>query len=320
MGGLVRAGVDGDIAGVGIAHQIAVGARAGHHAGVGRGQAQQVFAQRHGFFKLPVQVVTGLPVGVHHLQLAIGHVGFHVPCVFALDIARARATAPQQILAFERIQHSLCAGKAGHALQRALGREDDEQVFFGKALQRVLRANPGRLKLFGFIGLGRLALWHAGHKKRYVETLGQIARRRPVRQIPELIDRQRPASGAALLVQRCFAIKLLHLGRSHALARLVIGQQNAQLFKSLADAGQRLGNAGVAASVQHGLAHAGQCMVGGVRVLRLQSTAGENIGIGEVALVGTAGHQHLVTVAIGAVAQQQDGGGVTRVHRLALGL
>ena len=38
-----RARVNGDVAAVGITHQIAVGAGPGHHAGVGGRQAQYVF-------------------------------------------------------------------------------------------------------------------------------------------------------------------------------------------------------------------------------------------------------------------------------------
>ena len=142
-----------------------------------------------------------------------------------------------------------------------------------------------------------------------------------MRQIPELIDGQRPAAFSALLVQRGFAIELLHLCGCDGVTRLVIGQKNAQLFKRLANARQRLGDACLArftCGVQHGLAHAGQCVVGRVGILRFQPATGEYIGIGEVALIGAARHQYLVALAVCAVAQQQDGGGVAHGGRFAL--
>lgn len=62
MFGIVRSGVDGDIAGVRIADQIAVGAGAGHHAGVGA--VRRIRFLRSGTaFKLPVEMVGGLAVG-----------------------------------------------------------------------------------------------------------------------------------------------------------------------------------------------------------------------------------------------------------------
>ena len=60
----VRAGVDDDEAAVGLAHDVAVGAGTGHHAGVGCGQALHMAQQGHGPLALPIQVVQDLPIGV----------------------------------------------------------------------------------------------------------------------------------------------------------------------------------------------------------------------------------------------------------------
>ena len=62
--GFVGAGVDDDEAAVGLAHDVAVGAGTGHHAGVGRGQALHMAQQGHGPLALPIQVVQDLPIGV----------------------------------------------------------------------------------------------------------------------------------------------------------------------------------------------------------------------------------------------------------------
>mgnify|MGYP006977455199 CR=1 FL=1 len=68
--GVGRAGVDGDETRGRVAHQIAVGAGAGHHAGVGGREAHHVAQQRHGALGLPVQRVHDLPVGADQRQLA----------------------------------------------------------------------------------------------------------------------------------------------------------------------------------------------------------------------------------------------------------
>lgn len=73
--GICRAGVYGDKARIGVAHQIAVGAGSGHEAGVGRGQALHIAQQGHGFFCLPVQCVVRLMVaGANQGQFAKRHV------------------------------------------------------------------------------------------------------------------------------------------------------------------------------------------------------------------------------------------------------
>ena len=58
-----RSGINRDVARVDITDQITVGAGAGHHTGVGRGQTQQVFQQRYRLRGLPVEAVDDLTVG-----------------------------------------------------------------------------------------------------------------------------------------------------------------------------------------------------------------------------------------------------------------
>ena len=316
--GLVGARVDDDVAAAGITHQIGVGAGAAHHAGVGGRQAHQVFTQRHGLFVLPVQVMNTVAVGQHHFQLAIGHVGFGVARIFALQVAAARAGLPQWFFALQCVDERLRVRQNRDSLQRTQGGEEDEQLFLLKALHRILWANPGGLELLGFIGHRCLPFRHTRYKKRDVEALWQVKRRCPVRQVPELIDGQRPAALAALLIQRCMAVQLLHLCGGNGLARFVIGQQDAQLFKRLANAGQSLRDAFIATYLNHAGAHASQRVVGRVGILIFQSAAGEYIGIGKNSLVGAPCHQYFK--AIGTITQQQDSRGLACGHRIALGL
>ena len=265
-------------------------------------------------------MVCGLTVGVDHLQFAVGHIGFQIPGVLSLEVARARVGVPQRLLAPEGIQNGLCIGIARQALQGAQGGKENEKSLFLEALKGLLGTDPGGLELLGLVGHCRLALGHAGHQERHVEALWQVQRCRPVGQIPQLIHGKAPAARTALLVQRCLAIQLLDFGRGNRLAGPVIGQQDAQLFESLANPGQGLGDALGTANLHHAGTNPGQHMIARVGILILQPPTGEDIGIGKNTLVGAPRHQHFETGAVGAVAQQQQGRGIAGGHRLALGL
>ena len=111
--GIGRAGIDDDVTGGRFAHQVAVGARAGHHAGVGCGQALQVLQQWHGPRCLPVQRVNDLPVGAGQVQLAVGAFVLHEAGLSALQHAGARAGCPQRLFVFCAIgQYRIDAGVA----------------------------------------------------------------------------------------------------------------------------------------------------------------------------------------------------------------
>lgn len=265
-------------------------------------------------------MVNAVAVGQHHFQFAIGHIGFGMACVFAFQVAATGAGLPQRLLAEQGVDHGLGIGLVSDALQCTLGGKEDKQLFLFKARNRILRRNPGGLELLGFVGHRRLTLGHAGHKERHVKALGQVQWCGPVGQIPELVHGQRPAARAALLIQRCLAVQLLNLGRWNGLAGLVIGQQDAQLLKSLANACQSLGDAFISRLGDHAGAHARQRMTGWGCIFIFLAAAGENIGIGKDALICTPCHQHFKTLAVGAVAQQQKRGSIARGNWRALGL
>ena len=60
---LVRAGVDGDVTRVRVAHEVTVGAGASHRARVRGGQADHVFQEAHRGVGAPIQVMHYLAVG-----------------------------------------------------------------------------------------------------------------------------------------------------------------------------------------------------------------------------------------------------------------
>ena len=114
--GLERAGVDHGIARGRVAHQVAVGAGAGHETGVGRRQALQVFAQRHRALALPLQRVGDLAIGADQLQLAELHFVLHVARLFAMAQTGTRGALPQRLLAGHGVEHGLGVGKGHQAL------------------------------------------------------------------------------------------------------------------------------------------------------------------------------------------------------------
>jgi hypothetical protein len=317
MGGVGRAGIDGGIARGGIAHQVAVGAGAGHHAGVGCRQAQQVPAQGHGALALPVQRVQDLAIRADHLQLSEGGLVLHVARFLAIEKARARAALPQRLLAGQGREHGFGAGKAAEPVQRADGGEDHGEIASAVALQRLLRAHPDGFELFGAVGVGLLAGGHACHEEGHVEAPGLVAVGRPVGQVPQLVHGQAQAACLALGHQGGLAVQGQHLLGRHRAALGVAGQQDAQLLEGLAQAGDGLGQA----QALLGRAGAGAGMGGLGGVLGLDAAAREDIGAGYEAGLGRAPrHQHFQPLSVGAVAQQQDGGGLERVYGLALGV
>ena len=76
--GIVRARIDHDVAAGRITHHVTVGARAGHEAWVGRGQALHVLEKLHRLFVLPVQAVRDLTIGTHQREFTKGSLVLHV--------------------------------------------------------------------------------------------------------------------------------------------------------------------------------------------------------------------------------------------------
>jgi hypothetical protein len=153
-----------------------------------------------------------LPVGADQLQLAVGHLVLHVARFLAGQPARARAARPQRLFGGSGGQHGVHAGVLLQALQRADGREDDEELPGGVALQGIGRAHPHGLELLGLVGHGRLAFGHAGHQKRHVEAPRQVAVGDPVRQHVDVGCGQRQAVRGALRGQGRVAVQRGHVG------------------------------------------------------------------------------------------------------------
>jgi hypothetical protein len=205
--GLVRAGIHHDVAGVRIAHDVAVGAGAGHHAGVGRRHPHQVLQQGHRLVGAPVQVVQQLAVGADQRQLAELHLVLHVARLGALHEAGPRATGPQWPVAGAGSQHRIDRGELLQPLQRADGREDDEELAGLVARQRIRGAHPHRLELLGLVGHGRLAFRHARDEERDIEAARQVAVGDPVGQHEHLVGGQHQAALAALVGEGRVAIE-----------------------------------------------------------------------------------------------------------------
>jgi hypothetical protein len=309
-----RAGVDGDVAGVRVAHQITVGAGAGHHAGVGGGEALQVLQQRHGLVGLPVQVVVDLPIGRDQGQLAKRGFVLHVARFVARQPTGAGAAGPKRLVVDGAgLKDRIHTGKCFEAVECADGRKDDEELAGCMAVQRVLWANPNGLELFGLVGHRGLAFGHAGHQKGHVKAARQVAVGDPVGQHKDLFGGEAQASGLALVSKRAFAVDRRNVTRVSPAPIGMAGEQDAQLFEALADGGNRLRQVQLALGGA-ALRHAVRLGIGGV-----DAAAGKDISAGrETGRHGSAGHQDLN--AIEAITQQQHSGGWAQGGGFTLGV
>ena len=187
------------------------------------------------------------------------------------------------------------------------------------AFQGLLRAQPHGLELLGFIGHGFLPGRHTRHQKWHGKALGQVAVSRPVGQLVHGVGGQLQATRAALRQQGAAAVKG---GNVVVVGPAAIGmarQQHAQLFKTLADGGQCVGQR--LAALRRAVRGGGMGL--GRGVLRLNASAGEHVGARhEAGFVGAARHQHF-KLTVGVIAQQQNrgrqqrgDGGARRVQEL----
>ena len=282
------AGVNGDVAGARVAHQIAVGAGPGHHARVGRGQAQQVLQERHWLLALPVQVVLDLAVRADQRQFAVGVLVLHVAGFAPGQQPGARAAGPKRLLGGGAgLQHCVHVGVALQPLQRSDGREDDEKLAGRVASQSVGGSHPDRFELLLAVGHWGLPGWHARHQKRHVKTSRQVAVGHPVRQHKHRIGSQQQAACPALGCKGLAAVKrgdVLLVGRATV---GVLRQQYAKLFKALPDGGNRLRQVQVALDGPPG----GQRVAGGIE--RVHAAARKHIGARRKAgRQRAARHQH----------------------------
>ena len=145
----------------------------------------------------------------------------HVARLFAIQPSGARATVKPGLLTCTRGQHRVHCVKRLHALQRANGGEDDEEIVLAVALQRVLRAYPQGLELFFVVSNRCLPFRHARHQKRHIKAAFQIAVCHPMREHIHLIRCQLHAARLNLRRQCLQAVKTLDVVHiSHAPVRV----------------------------------------------------------------------------------------------------
>jgi hypothetical protein len=262
--------------------------------------------------------VRDLAVWTDQCEFAEWRLVLHVARLCTVHETGSRAACPQRpIVHCARIQHFLYVRVAPQPFQRPDGREDDEETAGFVAGQRVSRAHPDRFELLGLVGHRRLAGGHARDEEGHVEAARQVAVGDPVRQHENVGGVEREAMSLALRGKRCLAVEGGDVAVVHRHAVDPVREQHAQLFVALADRGDGLGEVEVALCRAAGADAVGLC-VGGVN-----AAAGEHIGAGrEACRHGAARHQHFDTGArrIGAVAQQQHGGGGAQRGWCALGM
>ena len=186
-----RAWVNHDVAAVGVAHQVTVGAGARHHAGVGGGQTLHIFQQGHGLLGLPVQGVHDLAVGTGQSQLAKRRFVLHVAGFFASQPTCARAACPQGLVGDGAgIEHLLYKLVGLQSFKRANGWKDDEKFPGLVPRQGLFWADPNRFKLLRLVGHGGLVWRHAGDQKRHIKAPRQIAVCAPVGQHKNFVGGQ----------------------------------------------------------------------------------------------------------------------------------
>ena len=295
-----RARVDDDESAVRVANHIAVGAGAGHHAGVGRGQALHVREQTHRCVRLPIQRVQNLPVAAGQRQFTKRLFVLHVARLFAIQPTGAWATVKPGLLIRARGQHRIHCVKRLHALQRANGGKDDEKIILAVTLQRVLRAYPQGLELFFVVSNRCLPFRHARHQKRHIKAAFQIAVCHPMREHIDLIRCQLHAARLNLRRQCLQAVKALDVAHvSHAPVR-VRGQQHTEFFKTLPYRSDGLGQTQIKLRATAFGKRMHLC------IRRFNAAARKHIGAGsETRSHGTPCHQHFY--ALRAIAQQQNG-------------
>ena len=297
-----------------ITNPIGIGARARHHARVGRGKSMHIFEQRHRVIRLPIQVVHELAVRAGQRQFAIRRLVLHITFFLARQPARPRAAGPKGfIIDSTSIKHSLHIRKWQEPLQGANGGEDDEKVARLMALEGFGGLHPHRLKLLRLIGHRGLALGHASNQEGHIKPFGQIAVGDPVGQHKHLVGCQLHAQGCALNGKRLASVKLGNVLCIGHVVVSAVGQQNAQFFKAFANGGDGL------REVQVALRGPAQCMRMGCRIEGVNATTWEDISTRrETGRQRAPCHEHFN--ALRAVAQQQDRGSRARDGGFSLGV
>ena len=293
--------VDHDETTLGIPDHIAVGARAGHHAGIGCGESLHMLEQPNRLLGLPIQVMNDLPVSGGQRQFTKRRVMFHETSLLTCQPPRAGTTGEPRLLTCTGLQHTVHGGVCVHALQGPDGGKDDEKIVCAVAFQCILRTNPNRLELLLLIGHRCLVFWHAGYQKWHIKTPVEVTVGDPMRQHKHLVSCQLQAFGLALCKQRLAAVQLLNVLHGHHPTGCVGGQQHTQFFKTLANGRDRLGQSGVI------LPGPARCDVMHLRICCVDAATGKHIGSRrETRVHGTTRHQHFQ--ASRAIPQQQDGG------------
>ena len=259
-------------------------------------------------------MVVDLPVRRDQGQLAKGGFVLHVTRVVARQPTGAGATGPQRLVVHGAgLQDGIHIGKGFEAIECADGRVDHEKITRFVSGQRILWAHPDGLELLGLVGHRGLAFGHAGDQKRHVKAARQVAIGDPVGQHEHLVCRQREASGLALGCKSRLAVDGRNVAVVGPAAIGMAGEQNAQLFKALADGGNGLCQVQVALRGA-ALRHAVRLGIGGVN-----HAARKHVGAGrKTGRHRAAGHQDFD--AIGAITQQQHGSGWAQGRGFTLGV
>ena len=255
-----------------------------------------------------------LPVGRDQGQFAKGRFVLHISRFVARQPTCSGAAGPQRLVVDGAgLQDGIHMGKGFEAIECADGRVDHEKITRFVAGQRVRWAHPDGLKLLSLIGHRGLAFGHAGHQKGHIKAAWQVAVGDPVGQHKDLLGGEAQAFGLALVSKRAFAVDRCNVTRVSPAPIGMAGEQNAQLFKALADGGNRLRQVQVALAGA-ALRQAVRLGIGGVN-----HAAGKHISTGrETGRHGAAGHQDFD--AVGTIAQQQHGGGWAQGRGFTLGV
>ena len=297
MFGLFGAGIDDHMPRIGVAHDIAVGSWAGHDAAIVAGQALHVAQQRHCELMLPVEVMQDLAIWTGEGELAERRLMFHEALLAPGNEASARTADEPRLLVRATVQHVLHTSISREPLERAYGREDDQELSCPVAFQCVSGTHPHRLELLGFVGHGLLALGHTRDQERHVEAARQIAIGDPVGEQKDLVGREHQAVRGALRGQWGFAVEGSDVfGIGVAPVRMP-RQQDAELLETLPDGGDGLCQARVVLCV------ATPCVQVRGGIGGIDAATGKHIGAGgEACRRRAARHQYLQ--ALRTVAQQ----------------
>ena len=186
-------------------------------------------------------MVHDLTVRRHQFELAIRVFVLHVAHFLAAQETGTRTTRPKWLFGCSTgLEHILNTGERQQSLQRAHGREDDEEIVCLMPCQALRGVDPDWFELLGLVGHRHLFRRHARHQKRHIKAPRQITIRYPVRQHEHLVGRHAQSAHGALLGEWRIAIQQGHVALRRHAAIGVARQQHTKLLETLADRCNRL--------------------------------------------------------------------------------